>query len=279
VTALSKDGKPKVKLMLDSGAFSAWKRGIQINLVEYISYIKKHEHLLENYVNLDVIPGSPGKIPSKAEVDKAARASHENLKKMHAAGLSPIPVFHFGEDIKWLELLLSEKEPYIGLGGLVGIPQPLQIQWLDQVFTRITDKDGWPIVKTHGFGVASFEILKMYPWFTCDATSWALTAAYGSIYVPVFKGDEPDYSQPPAKFTVSLVERKGAETPSDHYTRFGPIVKQRVERYLKEEVGVDIADAAKDYEVRARAIVHFMMAFEKAIGEKPFKRSGAGSFF
>jgi hypothetical protein len=276
---MSKDGKPKVKLLLDSGAFSAWKRGIEINLSEYIAYIKKHEHLLESYVCLDVIPGKPGQVPKPSEVEAAAQASYKNQQAMKKAGLTPIPVFHYGESFKWLERYLEDGEPYIGLGGMGNPSTQQQIQWLDQVFTRITDKDGWPIVKTHGFGVASFDLLKMYPWTTCDATSWALTAAYGSIYVPVFKGDEPDYSQPPAKFTVSLAERKGAETPSDHYTRFGPIVKKRVEKFLREEVGVSIEDAAKDYEVRARAIVHFMLRFQDAIGEQPFKRSGAGAFF
>lgn len=276
---MSDKGKPKIKLLLDSGAFSAWKRGIEINLSEYISYIKKHEHLLESYVNLDVIPGKPGQPTSRAEVERAAQASHDNLRKMKKAGLQPMPVFHFGEDFKWLTLLLNEKEPYIGIGGLVAIPQPEQIEWLDEVFSLLTNKKGWPIVKTHGFGVASFDLLKRYPWTTCDATSWALTAAYGSIYCPLFRDGKPDYAQPPAKFTVSTADRKGGETPSDHYTRFGPLIRKQVETYLRDEVGVEIEDAAKDYEVRARAIVHFMLRFQDAIGEQPFRRTGAGSFF
>lgn len=271
-------GKPKIKLMLDSGAFSAHKRGIEINLDEYCAYIHKHKHLLESYVCLDTIPGAWGVKRTQAQVDNAAEKSYANQQYMKKQGLFPIPVFHQGERFKWLDRYLADKEPYIGISPSADVPKPAYMAWLDEVFDYITDKDGWPIVKTHGFGVASFDLLKRYPWHTADATSWALTAAYGSIYCPIFRAGKPDYAQPPAKFTVSLVDRKSAETPADHYTRLGPIQRQQVQVFL-DEAGINIDEAAKDYEVRARAIVYFMKRFEEAIGDQPFRRTGAGSFF
>ena len=264
--------KPKVRIILDSGAFSAWKRGIQIDLKDYIAYVKKNEHLLQAYVNLDVIPGSPDRQATQAEIESAAASSYKNLQSMKKAGLDPMPVFHFGEDFKWLERLLFDQEPYIGIGGLAnasGTPQ--QIAWLDRVFTRLTDLEGRPIVRTHGFGVASFDLLKRYPWYTCDATSWALTAAYGGIYVPVYQNGIPDYTFPPVKLTVSEVDRKAGKMPPDHYLRYGPLMKRRVMDILEHEVGVRVEDAVKDYETRARAIVFFMRRFETAIGEQPFR--------
>lgn len=264
-----KSKKPKIKMMLDSGAFSAWKRGTTIDVNDYIAYIKKNQHLLYSYVNLDVIPGVPGRKATQAEVESAAKASYKNLKLMHKAGLSPIPVFHYGEDFKWLQQLLDDEESYIGLGGLVGQPQPDQIAFLDHVFTMLTDSMGQPLVKTHGFGVASFPLLKRYPWTTCDATSWAMTAAMGGIYVPVFKGTAPDYSQAPVKLTVSEVERSNG-APADHYQRLGRLAKDRVEMFLKE-VGVTVADVVSSYEARGVAIVYFMLKFQDAIGEQPFR--------
>lgn len=260
--------KPKIKLMLDSGAFSAWKRGVSINIEDYIAYIKRNKHLLHSYVNLDVIPGAPGKPVTQAQVDAAAKASHRNLTHMRKAGLNPMPVFHFGESFDWLHRLLDEGEEYIGLGGLVGRSQPEQIAFLDRAFTVLTDGAGQPIAKTHGFGVAAFPLLKRYPWTTCDATSWVMTAAMGSLYVPVTRNSVHDYSQSPVKLTVSEVDRaKGM--PPDHYLRFGPMMKKRVQAFL-EEVGVTIEEVSVDYEARARAIVFFMLRFQDAIGEQPF---------
>ncbi|HKX35118.1 MAG TPA: hypothetical protein VJM79_00430 [Rhizorhapis sp.] len=263
--------KRKCELMVDSGAFSAWKRGVPVDLDEYIAYLKPYAHLFHSYVNLDVIPGAPDRNATPDEIEAAAIASHKNLRRMHKAGLDPMPVFHYGERFEHLHRLLDDGEPYIGLGGLANATMPQQIHWLDRIFTIITDRDGWPKVKTHGFGVASFDVLKRYPWTTCDATSWALTAAYGSIYVPVYRGGKPDYAQTPVKLTVSEVDRVAGKMPPDHYLRMGPMMRQRVEDFLTKEVGVNVKDAAQFYETRADAIAFFNLQFEKAIGPRPFR--------
>ena len=46
-----------ISIMLDSGAYSSWKRGEHIDLTSYIAFVKRNEHLLASYANLDVIPG------------------------------------------------------------------------------------------------------------------------------------------------------------------------------------------------------------------------------
>lgn len=267
---IAKIAKPKVDLWLDSGAFSAWKRGVEIDLKEYIAYIKANAHLLHSYVNLDVIPGKPNQRRTQAQVDAAAKRSYANQQTMKRAGLTPIPVFHQGEDFSWLKRYMDDGEPYIGISPSGDLPVAQTRPWLDLAFTHVTDAKGNPLVKTHGFGVASFDLLKRYPWYTCDATSWALAAAYGSIYVPIYRNGKPDYALSPVKLTVSEAERKGGALPSDHYLRYGPAMKARVIDFLENEVGVDVKDAAKDYEVRARAIVFFMKKFEAAIPERPF---------
>lgn len=262
---------PKIQLMLDSGAFSAWKRGTEIDIYEYIEYIHKHKHLLYSYVTLDQIPGKPNIRKTQDEINASAAVSYKNQQYMKSKGLDPIPVFHMGEDWRWLERYMADGEPYIGISPAADLPQPQIRDWLDRAFTFVCDEDGIPKVKTHGFGVASFALLKRYPWFTADATSWALTAAYGSIYVPNYKGKVPDYSAPPVKITVSEAERKSSDLPSDHILRYGPLMKERVNHFLTHEVGVKVEDAAKEYEVRARAIVYFMLKFQDAIGEQPFR--------
>lgn len=264
--------KPKVKIMLDSGAFSAWSKGEKIDLDQYIAYIKANEHCVDRYVNLDVIPGSRNKPRTQAEVEDSAKQSYANLRKMKAAGLNPIPVFHRGERFYWLHKMLDEGEKYIGVSpSLYIVGANVAMEWLDRVFTILTDAGGKPSIDTHGFAVSSFDLLKRYPWTTCDATSWALTAAFGSILVPVYRNGAPDYAETPVKLSVSEVDRKRGSLPPDHYLRYGPLMKRRVLDFLEHEVGVSVEDAAKDYEVRARAVVYFMRHFEAAIGERPFR--------
>jgi hypothetical protein len=127
-----------MNIMVDSGAFSAWTKDKEINLDEYISFIKRFEDDISYYINLDVIPGDPGRKPTAKEIDFSANKGWENYQKMLEEGLNPIPVFHFGEDIKWLRRIIDSGVNYVGLGGIVGRPRPLVKKWLDKVFDMMS---------------------------------------------------------------------------------------------------------------------------------------------
>ena len=274
----SKDVKqePKVLLMLDSGAFSAWSKGQEIDIDDYIQYIEDHKDLLHTYVSLDVIPGKPGHKRTMAMAEEAAAASFENYKYMRKHRLDPMPVVHYGEGYKWIDEYIAAGATYIGLSPSSGlISKGGSIEWLDGVFTKLTNRQGIPLIKTHGFAVASWDLMKRYPWTTCDATSWALTAAFGGIYIPVYKAGKPDYSLAPIKISVSHYEDRD-KTPKDHYTHFGPLMKERVRTFLEKEVGVTLDACASDYEARAQAVVFFLLKFQEAIGEQPFQHRLAG---
>ena len=67
-----------IEIMADSGAYSAWKRGIELSLEGYMNWLTEND--IKQYFNMDVV-GDPA-------------ASMANLQKMEAAGFTPIPVFH-----------------------------------------------------------------------------------------------------------------------------------------------------------------------------------------
>lgn len=181
----------KINVFLDSGAFSAWSKNIQIDINEYIQFIKKHQSFLSHYANLDVI-GDPV-------------ATWENQKKMEEEGLSPMPCFHFGEDIKYLtKYYLTGKYKYIALGGMVGNHSGVLIEWLDNLFSNyLCDKQGSPIIKVHGFGMTSFKLMLRYPWYSVDSTSWVLCGGMGGIYIPKYQSGNWKYDIPPLKIFVS----------------------------------------------------------------------------
>ena len=181
--------KNKVELFLDSGAFSAKTQGIEINLKDYIQFLKENESVIDIYANLDVI-GDP-------------EATWKNQQKMERVGLHPMPCYHYGEDIKWLKLYL-EKYDYIALGGMVKVGTAQLIQWLDLLFTNhICDKDGIPKVKIHGFGLTSLPLMLRYPWYSVDSTSWVVTGRMGSIYIPRYRAGEWLYDEQSWKIAVS----------------------------------------------------------------------------
>lgn len=142
----------KVDIFLDSGAFSAFTQGVNIDIQEYIDFIKTHQDHLTVYANLDVI-GSP-------------EGTWKNQRRMEKAGLMPLPCFHYGEDPKWLVMYLSRGYEYIALGGMVPISTPDLKIWLDDIWKNyLTDAEGMPIIKVHGFGLTSNSLMRRYPWF------------------------------------------------------------------------------------------------------------------
>lgn len=137
------------EVLLDSGAFSAWKRGLNINLDDYMTYIK--EYGIHQYFNLDVVGD--------------AEATTRNQSLMEAAGFHPIPVFHYGEPWPLLDQLVA-KYSLIGLGGTVGKPYSVKEQWFRQVFSR------HPEGEFHGLGFASDKLIRQFPFSSVDSVWW-----------------------------------------------------------------------------------------------------------
>jgi hypothetical protein len=139
-------------LFLDSGAFSAWKSGVKIDIDEFIKYIKQNH--IGKYITLDVI-GDPEK-------------TYNNLKYMESQKLQPIPVFHLGSDFKYLQQLINEEYYYICLGGTVGNSRKKRIEFFDECFRRFPD------TYFHGLGMTDPKLMVKYPWFSVDSTTWLI---------------------------------------------------------------------------------------------------------
>jgi hypothetical protein len=210
----------EVNLFLDSGAFSAFTQGVEINIDEYIAFIKEHQQYLEVYANLDVI-GS-------------ARKTYENQQYMEKAGLSPLPCYHYGEPTRYLKRYV-EKYDYIALGGMVPISTKDLQMWLDEIWNEcICDSKGMPRVKVHGFGLTSHKLMRRYPWYSVDSTSWVVTGRLGSVIVPKRKGGSWDYKVDPWKVAVS--ERSPSRKEAGkHFSTFKPMEQKAIEEYLKDK--------------------------------------------
>jgi len=181
----------KVELMLDSGAFSAWNQGVSISLKDYIDFCLENIEVIDFIVNLDVIPGKGPFIKvTKKDIENSAYEGWKNYETMLDAGIPKeklIHVFHQGESMDWLERMVDEI-PYIGISPANDRTTEQKMLWLDKCMNIVTDKQGFPIVKFHGFGVTSLTLMLRYPWYSVDSTSWVVTGRMGSIYIPRWKG-------------------------------------------------------------------------------------------
>ena len=125
------------KVFLDSGAFSAFTLGIEINLDRYCDYVKANQDILAEE---DGIP-----IVSVLDGIGDAHLTYENQIAMQERGVTPLPCFHAGEDERYLEWYV-ENYDYITLGGMVGTSAQQLMIWLDRIWSKyLLDDAGKPL--------------------------------------------------------------------------------------------------------------------------------------
>ena len=215
----TEEKKNRISIFLDSGAFSAFTKGVEINLNEYIEFVKKNLDVIDVYANLDVI--------------RDPVATLRNQEIMEAAGLHPLPVFHIGSDYSYLKHYLEKGYDYIGLGIAAQKDKKMLIDWLDECFSKyLCKKDGFPKVKVHGFGITRLGIMLRYPWYSVDSTSWVISSRMGSIYVPNFRGGKWVYNIDPLKVMVSSCSPK-KEDDGQHFDTFSPLNQKIILDYVQ----------------------------------------------
>lgn len=189
-----------------------------MNLQDYIEFVYEHSHNLEVYCNLDDI-SSPEK-------------TWENQKEMERQGLSPIPVYHLNEPLKFLQMAMDY--PYFAVGGIATAAGKKLEQHLDVVFSRVcTEKsDFYPTHKIHGFGIAVPQLFALYPWYSVDSTSWVAYGKFGIILTPRQVNGKLRYDVPPRTVTIST--RSKAVGEKDHFFNLPPMEQRRLEEYFNK---------------------------------------------
>jgi len=152
-------------VFIDSGAFTAYTQKIRIHPHNYAFYLKNSKWI-DYYSNLDSIGNAEETCVNQAEIEGYCGGSI----------LKPLPVFHFGENETYLKFYCDNYD-YICLGGLVPYSsQPKSIiKWLRPIFEK------YPQKKFHGFGISNPYILKMFPWQSCDSSSFLMGGKTGCI--------------------------------------------------------------------------------------------------
>lgn len=189
---LKKSGQYTGKILIDSGAFTAHTKGIEVDVDEYITYLNGITEYIECFAQVDKIPGQFGKLKTEQDLKDAPRLSWENYLYMRPKLKQPeklMPIYHQGEDVKWLRNMLEWVDadgshvPYIGISPANDKSQKEKDAFIDMCFSEIK-KSSNPNVKTHAFGMTNLKTLEKYPFTSADSTAWALTAVNGGIMTP-----------------------------------------------------------------------------------------------
>lgn len=179
----------KGKLFIDSGAFTAWTKGAEINVDEYINWLNSHSKYLYLFGQLDSIPGNIRTGATQEQVKEAAKKTWENYLYMYSKVDKPerlLYTFHVGEPFEYLKNAMEwtndkgQHIEYIALGGMVGKSVGVRKHFLDTCFD-IIHKSSNPNVKVHAFGMTSLDLLSKYPITSADSTSWIMTSVTGSL--------------------------------------------------------------------------------------------------
>lgn len=180
-------------LFVDSGAYTAYTQGKEVDVDDYIKLINEIGDYVTIFAQVDKIPQVIGREPTEEELADAPRQSWENylymVEKVDKKYRDKImPVFHFEEDTKWLHKMLDytfedgHHIKYIGLAVSTVDTAAIRYAWLQMCFD-IIEKSPNPDVMTHAFGCTQLDVLQKFPLTSADSTTWVQAAAYGNIII------------------------------------------------------------------------------------------------
>lgn len=155
-------------VFIDSGGFSAREHGIQIDVRKYRDMLLELRGHFDYCANLDT---------------SSIEESINNQRVLEAAGLEPVPVYHFSEylDPRYRTLIRSWAREYkmiaISLASKLPGEPDIGSKYLDYVFNATGLK-----VRVHGFGATRQDILEQYPFYSVDSTTWVASSKYGASF-------------------------------------------------------------------------------------------------
>lgn len=265
----------KSRLFIDSGAYTAHTKGKEVDVDEYINFLNTYDDVFETYAQVDKIPGVWGQPKTPEQLAEAPRLSWENYLYMVTKVKSPKklqPIFHQGEDFKYLKQMLEFKYPedvldksvvgqpidYIGISCNKELNSSDWVEWFKTVFKMIRDSSN-PNVKTHAFGMTSLKILEQFPFYSADSTSWVRSASFGNLMVG---------------YSTVYVSNRNLNDPS-HIKNQSPALQKAVQD-LCIKYGFNLDDIVNDDKPYSRALFNLCSLKEWAnnyqyIGTNEFK--------
>lgn len=259
--------RKRIEIMLDSGAFTAWNKGGEVELEPlidvYAEMIEKYEGGLKAIwlINLDKIPGQRGRTATEQEIEDAIRISDHNFARLQEAfGHRVLPVFHQNESKSRL-IEVTGQADYICVSPRNDLGEKFRISWAAEVHSLLKGLNK----RTHGLATTGMKMMDMVPWYSADSAWWLSTAINGSImYV----------SQTGIIKTLLVSERSpGRKDKNQHYISMA----RPIQRYIDERLavhGYTIKDVMEHHTPRMIVCILEILEWLKIAAVRPIPTSG-----
>lgn len=185
VIELIRQNEGRIRFLLDSGAFTAWKAGKPIALDDYCRFLESLPIKPWRYFALDVI-GDP-------------HGTMKNYEMMLKRGFKPVPIFTRGEDPSVLEDYYKTSD-VVGIGGLVGTQG--NKGFVKGIMKLVNGR------RVHWLGFSALAFVKHYRPYMLDCATWNTGASYAEPVVYMGGGKI-------ARFKLSAVKEKGISAEMD----------------------------------------------------------------
>ena len=188
------------RIYLDSGAYSALTRGVDIDIEQYCAYILEHRDLWHCVAGLDVIDNHG--------------VSAENCELMRRLGVDRLmETFHMRDPRAAPEGILDRGD-LLALGGWTtedgrrGATTPDRLQpHLDRCWNIIGK--GSPLPKVHLFGSTAEWLLERYPWYSADSGSAFTAASSHRVWRTEDRPTSPSFGRVISEKASSYASRTG----------------------------------------------------------------------
>ena len=157
------------RIIIDNGAFSVWKKGINIDWNDYYDWIETIINDIDYFFIPDVINGTELENDELIKMFKDRYSSNSIILK------KAIPVWHIDESLCRLSDLISNFS-YIAFGSSGKYSTLGTKEWHSKVSEAMSvccDKIGKPKVKIHMLRCLNKNIFKHYPFYSGDSTTFA----------------------------------------------------------------------------------------------------------
>lgn len=145
------------RLIIDSGAFSAFNSGVVISLDDYCRFLEQINYQrFEATVQLDVVFNG--------------EATKKNFEIMRSRGFNVCPVFTRGDDFAYFDQLVARDE-YVFVGGVQkgAMAKPFAKKCLERSRGK----------KVHYLAFVKPDFLNHYRPYSTDSSTWSNSSQYG----------------------------------------------------------------------------------------------------